>query len=330
MEKKSAIAELGISTAAAAGSGIVGGLMNQLFAGSNDRRQIRQQQKLTDMQVTANKQMADYEQELGLKMWKDTNYPAQVEMMKAAGLNPAAVLSNGGGGSGATGASAAGVAGGQAANAAQTQANQNELGLQMAQMQLMQAQTEKTKAEAENIAGVDRENTIADTAVKQATAEIQKVAARVAKDTEADQIREITYAANEQVEKYREQFNKAQVAEETQQSEIKKIKQEGQNEILKGAAIRQGIKLDQAKIKEITANINNMLDKVELHKGDQKIAVENMEKLTEAMLWGAGINAAGNLVKGFIDLRTGGITTTTTETKKSGNTTTSTSTTKRK
>ena len=45
------------------------------------------------------------------------------------------------------------------------------------------------------------------------------------------------------------------------------------------------LKLDQAKIKEITANINNMLDKVELHKGDQKIAVENMEKLTEAMLW---------------------------------------------
>ena len=91
---------------------------------------------------------------------------------------------------------------------------------------------------------------------------------------------------------------------------------EGQNEILKGAAIRQGIKLDQAKIKEITANINNMLDKIELHKGDQKIAVENMEKLTEAMLWGAGINAAGDLVKGFMNLRTGGLTTTTTETKK--------------
>ena len=48
MAKKSAIEELGISTAAAAGSGVLGGLVNQLFAGSNDRRQIRQQQKLTD------------------------------------------------------------------------------------------------------------------------------------------------------------------------------------------------------------------------------------------------------------------------------------------
>ena len=46
----------------------------------------------------------------------------------------------------------------------------------------------------------------------------------MANDTEQDQIRAITYAANEQVEKAREQFNKAQVAEETQQAEIAKIK----------------------------------------------------------------------------------------------------------
>ena len=42
-------------------------------------------------------------------------------------------------------------------------------------MQLMQAQTEKTKAEAEKIAGADTQNTIADTAIKQATTEIQNV-----------------------------------------------------------------------------------------------------------------------------------------------------------
>ena len=205
----------------------------------------------------------------------------------------------------------------------------NQMRLMEAQAKNLEADTKKKEVEAKKIAGADTDNVVADTAIKNATAEIQKVAARVAQDTEADQIREITYAANEQVEKYREQFNKAQVAEETQQSEIKRIKQEGQNEILKGAAIRQGIKLDQARIKEITANINNMLDNIELRKGDQKIAVENMEKLTEAMLWGAGINAAGNLVKGFIDLRTGGLTTTTTETKKFGNITTSTSTTEK-
>ena len=106
----------------------------------------------------------------------------------------------------------------------QRQAMGLQIGRQTAELALMQAQTKKTEAEAEKIAGVQKENTIADTAVKQATAKIQEVAARVANDTEQDQIRAIIYAANEQVEKAREQFNKAQVAEETQQAEIAKIK----------------------------------------------------------------------------------------------------------
>ena len=70
----------------------------------------------------------------------------------------------------------------------------------MAQMQLMQAQTEKTKAEAVKIAGADTQNTTADTAIKQATTEIQNVAARVANETEKQQIDQITYAANEQIQ----------------------------------------------------------------------------------------------------------------------------------
>ena len=90
----------------------------------------------------------------------------------------------------------------------------------------MQAQTKKTEAEAEKIAGADTQNSIADTAIKQAITEIQNVAARVAKATEQQQIDEITYAANEQIQKAREQFNKAQVAEETQRAAISKFKGE--------------------------------------------------------------------------------------------------------
>ena len=40
----------------------------------------------------------------------------------------------------------------------------------------------------------------------------------------------------------------------------------------------------QVRLKEDIKHNTNMLDKVELHKGDQKIAVENMEKLTDAIL----------------------------------------------
>ena len=67
-----------------------------------------------------------------------------------------------------------------------------QLGKQAAELALLQAQTKKTEVEAVKIAGTDTENTIADTAIKQATAEIQNVAARIANETEKQQIDHIS------------------------------------------------------------------------------------------------------------------------------------------
>ena len=96
-----------------------------------------------------------------------------------------------------------------------------------AQAQNLKADVKLKEVQANKTAGVDTENTIADTAIKQAETEIKNVAARVANNTEKQQIDQITYAANEQIEKAREQFNKAQVAEETQRDAINKIKKIG-------------------------------------------------------------------------------------------------------
>ena len=217
------------------------------------------------MQVAANKQMADYEQELGLKMWKDTNYPAQVEMMKAAGLNPAAVLSNGGGGSGATGASAAGVGGGQAANAAQTQANQNELGLQMAQMQLVQAQTEKTKAEAENIAGEERNKLAAE--VESLSQGVKNLKAKEELDRAQTSLvnlnRDILTATKDDAVKMvqegaREAFHGANIAAnqeyvntQTTKTRIDTITAELNTALINNEATRVGINLTKAESKRV-------------------------------------------------------------------------------
>ena len=115
------------------------------------------------------------------------------------------------------------------------------------QIKVAEAQAKNLEADAKlkevqaNKTNSDRENTIADTAIKQATAVIQAVAARVAEATEKQQIDEITYAANEQIHKAREQFNKAQVAEETQRAAINKFKLEaigvGIDNILKTAQV---------------------------------------------------------------------------------------------
>lgn len=71
-------------------------LMGVFMAGWNDKRQLKQQQKLQDLQIAGQKQMMDYQQQLGLEMWEKTNYKAQLEQMKKAGLSPGLMYGKGG------------------------------------------------------------------------------------------------------------------------------------------------------------------------------------------------------------------------------------------
>ena len=71
----------------AAESGL-GAIMGMVLGKQNDKRQIEQQSKLTDMQTAAQREMIQYNKELELQMWKDTSYGAQKEQMRQAGLNP--------------------------------------------------------------------------------------------------------------------------------------------------------------------------------------------------------------------------------------------------
>ena len=108
----------------------------------------------------------------------------------------------------------------------------------------------------------DTDNTVADTEVKKATARIQQVAANVASETQGDQIKAITYAANEQVEKARERFNRAQVAEETQRAEIAKIKMSAISEGLNSILIENQIGKTRAETRKITEEIKQNWQKV--------------------------------------------------------------------
>lgn len=89
-------------------------------------------------------------------MWKKTNYPAQIEMMKEAGLNPALMYGQAGAG-GQTGSQGGGsAASGQAPQQYQPMDMSNlMMGAQIANLN---ANTKKTEAEAENEAGGVRKN----------------------------------------------------------------------------------------------------------------------------------------------------------------------------
>lgn len=126
--------------------------IGQVFAGMNDRRQIKQQDRLNKQQLEVDKEKMDYQQELGLQMWRDTNYAAQKEEMKKAGLSPGMMYGMGGTGGATTGDPGASVG----ANAA-PKGGGEIMGLQLmdAQRKLMEAQANKANTEAEKLKGVD-------------------------------------------------------------------------------------------------------------------------------------------------------------------------------
>lgn len=158
-DNKGVLGMLG-GAAKSAGMGLVGGLVNSLDIGGNRRRkkQIEQQQKLTDMQVGANKELADYGMGISKEMFEATGYGAQRRQMEEAGLNPALMYGHAGAG-GTTASAGAGSAGGGMASdeASQKMASTQAQGmaLQMAKLQseveINKASAEKLKAEASNL-----------------------------------------------------------------------------------------------------------------------------------------------------------------------------------
>lgn len=160
----SGISQLANTAGNSLAGGLGGSLGSQLgyalgnLTGYNERLrkdQINQQQKLTDMQQRSNSQLMGESYEHQLDMWNKTNYPAQVEQLKKAGLNPALMYGHAGAG-GTTGGGNASVGAGDAANTAATQnANTQQTmgGLAMmkasSEIDLNKAQAEKLRADAQ-------------------------------------------------------------------------------------------------------------------------------------------------------------------------------------
>ena len=154
----------GISAAGQMASGVLGMIGQK----KREERAVANQKKLMEVQFQHQKQLNKYGQELQLETWEKTNYPAQMAMLKEAGMNPGLLYGNGGSG-GVTGSQG----GGQAAsgNAPAPQPWPLDIGnaIKMgAEIALMKAQAKKTEAEA---------NVISNTGQKEAETRIQKMIA---------------------------------------------------------------------------------------------------------------------------------------------------------
>lgn len=137
-----------IDAAAQTGQNLVNTGLGLVLEKHNDARQLRQQGKLQNLQIQGQEQLTDYNMGKQLDLWKQTSYPAQMEQLEKAGLNPGLLYGQGGGG-------------GQTASIAQGSVSSGEapkgggeimgMALMRAQIQNIQANTQKTVAEAQNV-----------------------------------------------------------------------------------------------------------------------------------------------------------------------------------
>lgn len=147
-------AQQGIGVATNAANGAVGAIMGLALEHHNDKRQINQQTKLQNLQIAGNKQMVDYNYAKELQMWKDTNYSAQMDELKKAGLNPGLLYGMSGGGGTTVGQATGSVSGAEAPKGGNEIATQQAMGIQNAQsamqLSLLQAQKENIEADTRN------------------------------------------------------------------------------------------------------------------------------------------------------------------------------------
>lgn len=288
----------------AAGAALNAG-MGLALGAIQDQRQVHLQGRLQQMQIAGQKEMADYMGQKQLELWDKTNYSAQKEHMKKAGLNPALMYGMGGGG-GATAAAASGnVSGGNASGHSGEVAAMMGMGLQRelleAQKKVLESQANLNNTEAEKKAGVDTKE--AETRINslmqgienaKAQEQMQKVETRLKemsefeqKATQEDRIDYIAYQTKRALTDLENAENETFINTQTKNEKITIIQQAAVEAMLKNALLRvqktkteTEINLDNKKIEEISASILQKWATVE--QGNQKLAIDAFKAEVDA------------------------------------------------
>jgi len=139
-DQKTQLMSAGVNT----GQDALSTLMGMLTAKWQDRRQLKQAEKLQALQLMGQKDMANFQQGLAYDMWQKTNYDAQMEQMKKAGLSPSLMYDGQGSGGSTQGAGTGSGIGGQQAASSQDLLTQ-------AQIRNINADTELKNRQGEGI-----------------------------------------------------------------------------------------------------------------------------------------------------------------------------------
>lgn len=280
-----ALATLGM---AAAQQGI-----NYAFQSAGQTRGYKKQRKLNEQGEDINKRLTDYNMSKQLEMWEKTGPQGQMEQLKKAGLNPGLIYGMGGaGGQTANVATGGGASGGSVPAEGRSTFDIASMALMGAQKENIEANTHKTRVEAEKIAGVDTEE--AHTRV-----EGNRLNNIFNAKSLEDRVDTIYAEMQKSFSELSEQNVKTNVAENTRAAQISKIKQEAllttAQVLLAGkqaSNVDKDTLLKQSQIIKNDAEIQKMAADIEqkwvsLSQEQKKIELEGFGKKMDAALRGA-------------------------------------------
>lgn len=128
--------------------GAAGGILGMIGQNARAKKQHNRQKELMGIQFQNQQQLNQQGHNLQKQMWEETNYPAQMKMMKEAGLNPGLMYGQGGGGGTTTGSQGGGSAAGGNAAAPMDIGQALQAGMMKAQIDNINADTALKKEQA--------------------------------------------------------------------------------------------------------------------------------------------------------------------------------------
>lgn len=261
----------------------IGTGLGMVTAGWQDRRQLKQQEKLQGIQLEGQKELGKFNQGLALETFEKTGYEAQRKQMEKAGLNVGLMYEGGGAGGTTQGGQAGNVSGGIAPSGG------GEIGMginairQMAEIEAIKAQTKKTEAE---IPKVETETKLLSTEIENVNAnikntetktkwqELQNEIGEATKTWTIDTAKELWYKANGEAQSAQA---KGHIDTNTKDEWIKITELQLIGTQLNNDAIKEGIALTGAQIKKISEDIAQGWRKLEIEAEQQKTNKEQLE-----------------------------------------------------
>lgn len=175
------------------------------------------------LQYQYGQQAADAEHQRNLDMWKATSYGAQAQEMEKAGLSKGLMYGNGGGQAASTAGGDGMQPSGPRMNPVEAALQQQAMGLQLkqieAQNKLANAETVKTLAEADKIAGVDVKGQELSNEWQEIENRIQLSKENIAKSN----MKEAAANAKKAVELWKQEVLNTEYLDKTQEERVTKL-----------------------------------------------------------------------------------------------------------